>query len=543
MMTMHSSNKILPLLLCLLLVTGCKKGWLDVNYNPRDLTSTDATPDLILAPLLERAIAVQETRFLQHWMGYWAYYHFPSGHALQTYDRTQIDGDSFSGEVAPEIAFLETRSRDLRMTFYTGIAKVLRVLAFQRAVDVVNSMPYKDAFISTILQPRYDDGLTIYEDLMRQLDEATTLIKGAKLGDNIKISVADIMFHGEQAKWIKFINTIKLRLLIHQANRTDRAAYITAEIAKIKNEGSGFLESGQDASVNPGYIINKKLSYYFGSFSSHNQYGGGDYNPLMQMGSREWAHANVFAMNLLKQNNDPRQELFYSTIDIPVPSGAPEPFPQPGRQDLRGNKVGLYVNSGAFPYQDGAYISSVGGSRNSDIVKPEARGIIKGRDMADWVMTSIESKFLQAEAIQRGWLPGIAEEAYKDAVKESFRWLNAGGNATAPALSDAIFDTWYNAEVTAGNVNVSWAAAPDKYKLLMFQKYMAFNGIEPLESWTDYRRNGRYPDVPISIDPARVGNTLPFRLLYNSNEYIVNAANVNAVGPVNIFTSKIWWMP
>lgn len=543
-MTMHFSNKIFPFLLCLLLlITGCKKGWLDVNYNPRDLTNTDATPDLVLAPLLEQAVAVKNTRFLQHWMGYWAFYHFPPGNTLQTYDRIQVERNTYAAEVPPEISFLEARSRELRMTFYTGIAKVLRVLQFQRAVDVVNSMPYKDAFNPAILQPRYDNGQAIYEDLMRQLDTAATLIKDAKPGDNIKISIVDIMFHGDQGKWIKFINTIKLRLLIHQANRTDRAAYITTEIAKIQQEGSGFLESGQDASVNPGYIINRKLSYYFGHFSSHNQYGGGDFDPVMQMGSWDWAHANVFAMNLLKENNDPRLEFFYSAVDIPLPAGAAEPFPQPGRQDFRGNKVGLYVNSGTYPYQGDTYVSAVGGSRNNDVVKPTAGGIIKGRDMSDWVMTSIESKFLQAEAIQRGWWPGDAQEAYKDAVKESFRWLNVGGNSTVPALSDAVFDTWYNAETTAGNVNVSWAAAPDKYKLLMFQKYMAFNGIEPMEAWTDYRRNGRYPDVPISIDPARVGNTLPFRLLYNSNEYIVNAANVNAVGPINIFTSKIWWMP
>ncbi|WP_343306560.1 SusD/RagB family nutrient-binding outer membrane lipoprotein [Chitinophaga niabensis] len=541
---MRFSNKILPLLLCLpLLITGCKKGWLDVNYNPRDLTNTDATPDLITAPLLERAVATQDTRFLQNWMGYWAYYHFPAGHPIQTYDRIQLSSETYNGSIPPELTFLETRSRELKMTFYTGIAKVLKVLHFQRTVDIVSSMPYRDAFNAAILQPRYDDGLMIYEDLMRQLDTASNLIRDAKSADNIKISTVDIMFHGDQAKWLKFINTIKLRLLVHQANRTDRAAYIAAEIAKIKTEGSGFLESGQDASVNPGYIINRKLSYYYGCFSSHNQWGGGDFNAVTQVGSWDWAHANVFAMNLLKENNDPRLGFFYSTIDMPLPAGAPEPFPQPGSQNFRGNKFGIYVNSGTYPYQGGAYVSAVGGSRNTDVVKPTASGIIKGRDMADWVMTSIESKFLQAEAVQRGWLPGDAEEAYKDAVKESFRWLNVGGNTAVPSLSDAVFDTWYNAETLAGNINVSWAAAPDKYKLLMFQKYMAFNGIEPMEAWTDYRRNGRYPDVPVSADPARVGNTVPFRLMYHSNEYIVNAANVNAVGPVNVFTSKIWWMP
>lgn len=539
---MKFSNRIWALLLCgTLIMAGCKKGWLDVNYNPMDLTDTDATPDLILAPLLENSIAARDTRFLQHWMGYWCYYQFPAGHALVTYNRTQAEGQNFLGRVNAEIPFLEMRSRQLNQTFYTGIGKVLKTIQFQRVVDVLNNMPYSEAFNASILQPRYDDARLIYEDLMRQLDTASTLIKNANLNANLKIDIADIMFHGNKISWLKFINTLKLRLLVHQANRADRAAYITSEIAKIKNDGNGFLESGQDASVNPGYTITKKLSYYFGCFSNHNQYGGGDFDAIMQIGSYDWSRANVYAMNLLKADEDPRLGLIYSTVDEPLPPGAPEPFTQPDPQEFRGNQYGYFVNSAEYPYQNIPYISTVGGSRNNDIVSPYAKGIIKGRDMADWIMTSIESKFLQAEAIYRGWLPGDAETAYKEAVQESFRWLNAGANNTMPSLSDDIFNSWYATQTA--NPHVNWMAAPDKYKLLMYQKYVAFNGIEPMETWTDYRRNGRYPDVPASVAPQRVGNVIPIRLLYNQNEYIVNPKNANAQGQIDIFNSKIWWMP
>ncbi|MGN7720116.1 SusD/RagB family nutrient-binding outer membrane lipoprotein [Chitinophaga sp. 22620] len=541
-MMMRSSYKKILYVLCLaLLAAGCKKGWLDVNYNPRDLTNTEVTPDLMLAPVMERSVAAMNTRFLQHWMGYWCYYQFPAGHSLVTYNRPAAEMGIFPGQVSPELPFLEARSMELGQTFYAGIAKALKVVQFQRVTDVVNNMPYTDAFDARVLQPRYDDAKLIYESMMRQLDTASRLIKEANVNNNLKITIADIMFHGDQPSWLRFINTLKLRLLVHQANRSDRAAYISAEVAKIMSEGSGFLESGKDASINPGYMLGKNLSYYFGCFSNHNQYGGGDFDALLQVGSYDWAHANVYAMNLLKGDDDPRLGLFYSTVDLPLPAGAPEPFAQPGPQEFRGNQYGNFINASAYPYQGNTYVSAVGGSRNNDIVKPEAKGIIKGRDMADWIMTSIESKFLQAEAVQRGWIPGDAETAYKEAVKESFRWLNAGGNSTMPALSDAIFDTWYAQQIA--NPRVSWAAAPDKYKLLMYQKYMAFNGIEPLETWTDYRRNGRFPDIPASVSPQRVGNVVPFRLLYNRNEYIVNANNVNAQGTINIFTSKIWWMP
>ncbi|MCP2937624.1 SusD/RagB family nutrient-binding outer membrane lipoprotein, partial [Salmonella enterica subsp. enterica serovar Typhimurium] len=70
------------------------------------------------------------------------------------------------------------------------------------------------------------------------------------------------MFGGDQTKWVKFANTLKLRLLMHQASRADRAAYVQAEIAKIVAEGSGFLGSGEDAAVNPGFQQDKPNAFY-----------------------------------------------------------------------------------------------------------------------------------------------------------------------------------------------------------------------------------------------------------------------------------------
>jgi hypothetical protein len=226
-----------------------------------------------------------------------------------------------------------------------------------------------------------------------------------------------------------------------------------------------------------------------------------------------------------------------------MPPGSAEPFTQAPPADFRGNRYGLPVSQFEFRFQSANFVSQIGGVTAHGPKTPASTGIIKGYDMDSWVITSIESLFLQAEAIQRGWLPGNAEEAYKNAVKETFRWLNVGGNSNMPSLSDAAFDVWYNAQVTAGNQKVSWAAAPDKYKLLMFQKYIAFNGIEPFETYTDYRRNGAYPNIPLSYDPGRISSTMPIRMPYLETEYTANRDNVNAQGDINIFTSKIWWMP
>jgi hypothetical protein len=526
-------------------ITACDN-WLDVNYDPRNLTDHSATVEVILPPLLERCASVGGPWVIHHWMGYWSHWNMNENYGAVNYKDVQATSAFYFNVTPPaEISYLEKKAKQSDQLFYWGIAKVVKALKWSQAVDMVNNMPYEDAYNVKILQPRYSQGEAIYEDLIKQLDSAAILIKTATSLQSSDIINTDIMFHGDKAKWAKLINTVKLRLLIHQANRTEREQYILSEIQKIVSEGSGFLGSGEDASVNPSYSTDRyKLSRYFGTYSSHNfQWGGGFYDARYQFTSTQVAHANVYALELLKSDNDPRIGLLYSTIDNPFTPGDPEPFPQSAPLDFRGNKFGLYIDALKYPYQDPLYVSAVGGSRNLADVNPSAQGIIKGKNMSDWVLTSVESMFLQAEAVQRNWIAGDAEQAYLDAVTESFRWLNAGGNSTDPSLSDEIFFEWYNEQVDTGNDRVSWAAAPDKYKLLMYQKYMALNGIESLETWNDYRRNGRFPDVPLSAASSLVGDKVPIRLLYNQDEYRYNTDHVKAQGPIDMFSSKIWWMP
>lgn len=541
---MRNQYKLLFITLCtagVMFLAGCKKGWIDINYNPLQLTENNATPDIILPDLLLSSQSVVNDDFLQAWMGYWASSDYPTGTAQIMF--FPMD-HSFLGSATPDvnIFLFEKNAQRHDQPYYVGIAKVLKALHWSRAVDISNNIPYGDVGKVEIRKPRYDDGKVIYEDLMRELDAAIGLIKGASQDKALRIGIADIMFKGNKVMWVKFINTLKLRLLMHQAGRTDRAAYIQAEIAKIMAEGTGFLNSGEDADMNPGYTDQKPAQYY-GKYSAFDIYPryyislGSAFLPYWQLAS-----ANVTAMNMLKENNDPRLGFFYSPARLPVPAGGAEPFTQPGPVEYRGNRLGLPVNRLEYPYQQTDYVSQVGGVRTlRTAVSPASTGIIKGYNMDSWIMTSIESKFLQAEAIYRGWLPGDAETAYEEAVKESFRWLNVGGNSNTPALSDAVFNTWYAQE--AANPKVSWAAAPDKYKLLMFQKYMAFNGIEPFEAWVDYRRNGSFPDIPLSYDPTRTSDKMPIRLPYPVSESLLNKENLEAQGTIDPFTSKIWWMP
>lgn len=541
---MHISKYKISVFVLLIIVigAGCKK-WMDINHDPNTKTESTITPDQVLPGALTRSSNSVNLNFvsISNWMGYWCVAaDLTQDPEEQTYNignssNTLRFNDFYSN--SNEYQLVAEKALQTGQQFYLAAAMIMKAYNFGLLVDCFNNVPYREALQGVngatninYLLPHYDDAKFIYEDLITQIDSAIQLVKISDVYKNYRFEDADIMFHGNKVKWIKFANTLKLRLLMHQASRPDRASYIQAEINKILAEGSGFLGSGEDAAVNPGFLQTpaEKVNAYYESF------GFSTYDNSLRANPR----ANIIAMNFLKADQDPRLGYFYRPVEASVPPGAPEPYTQPEPSNYRGGQYGLQVNPDDYPYQGYIYLSAPGGITTGGPVTAASSGIFKGYNMDAWILTSVESLFLQAEAIQRGWISGDAKTAYKDAVRESYRWLNVNND---PAAADIAFADWYASQTA--NIRVNWDAATDKYKLLMYQKYMALNGIAPLETWTDYRRNGAYPSIPLSVHPSRTSDVIPIRLLYPQSEYNNNTENVKAQGVISAFTSKIWWMP
>ncbi len=113
--------------------------------------------------------------------------------------------------------------------------------------------------------------------------------------------------------------------------------------------------------------------------------------------------------------------------------------------------------------------------------------------------------FLQAEAIFKGWdiggpYAGNAQAAYEAAISESFKWLQVT-----------------NAQTEAGMITIAGCCRLDfcipvmmrGLELIIWQKYIALTGINPLRAWNDYRRLGLPSDVPLSVSNSRQGEKIP----------------------------------
>lgn len=508
-------RKLLLAVPLLLVLGSCEKKFFDINQNPNTATEASVTADLILPYAMVETGRITTTFYsgLGKWMGYWsigsnyatgdeAKYNITTNYGNGTW--TAYYDNIFDYHKAQE------KAEATGMDFYAGIAKIMKAHNFQALVDIFNNVPYSQALsIQTHITPAYDKGADIYKDLLKQITEGINLIKSADVNKNTRLFEADIMFHGDKTKWAKFGNSLKLRLLIHQSQVPGFNP--AAEIAIITAEGSGFLGAGETAGVNPGLpgdpgYKTDKPNPFWATYA---------FNKDGQTYPNNFSRANTYALNLMKNLGDERYKYFYRPV-------------RPGNS-FSGQWRGVDYGNPNDPGQiyNETQLSDIGGAPTA---AGGPSGLAKSVSMDAWVFTSFESLFLQAEAQVRGWLPGDAHATYIAAVRESFVWLGVP-NAIAAA------DTY----LSSLDAKVAWpASTADRIKVIAWQKYFAFNGNNHLESWNDFRRLDIVTPA-ISIDPGRISNTIPIRWLYPIDEYSYNAANVEAQGTINQFTSRVFW--
>ncbi len=501
-----------------LLLGGCTK-YLDVNQNPNQ--PTVVTPSVVLSSALAGSGAnlAQDYLNLPRWMGYWSRsgnyvpdvqtetYAIPNNYTDPEWTRIYQTLSSYN--------YIGTTAQAQHLPFYEGVSKVMSAFHFATLVDIYNNVPYSDAFkVSTSVQPTYDDAQTIYNDLVSQIDSAIILFDAAKdfyaAAPSIILTVDDqydILFGSggsgdadvaaaRMDAWVRFANTLELKLLIHQSEVASQQTYITTQMAKIATNGRGFMGAGQGAFINPGYQKStSKISPFYANFQG----------VTAATTNVSYFRANTYAINFYGSANDPRIGSFYAPVN--------------------GGYAGNYDGDPA----------SVSNASTSAI----GAGLLKGATQNEWIFSDFESLFLQAEARQRGWITTgpSAQALYESGIVQSFVYLYQTADNTVDPTTDPTTDA--SDLYTSGVVDYDWSASPNKIEAIITQKWAALNGINWVEAWTDYRRLG-IPNLPISASPTHVEPEIPVRYLYPQTEYNTNS-NTPPLPANAQFTAKIFW--
>jgi hypothetical protein len=499
------NKKILTIFVSLALSGSSCSDFLAVNeVNPNTASSVPAK--LILPAALTNVVKVLDNPrnfdFVYLWYGLWSVsngyaqpanlvqYRLTNANYQNAFTNLYLAGQNF--------AEIEKAATDPKDAGYVAIAMIMKVYIMQNLVDCWGNVPYKEAFNATkgILKPVYDDQKGIYEDLVLKLDAAIAIINTLPVDASEIGAYNDVMYSGNMGLWAKFANTLKLRILVHQSGMTGRDAYIKAAI--FRTSSVGYLGAGQGALVNPGFLeTDTKMNPFYEYF-----YKG---DASAQSDGIAYYFAGKDAVDFMIINEDPRIGRFF--------------LPYSGTS-FTGNWLGQDPN--AHPPLLPAATSKLG------YLKGDAGYLIGTSTMSAPVLTDFESLFIQAEAAQRGYITGNAKTLYNAAITQSFVYR---GLASSAATSFLAID----------RIAVNYDLATDKIKLILSQKWLSLMGVSPIEIWTDYRRTGFPSFIHFSEDASKANSTPPVRLFYPQRELSSNNANLVAVGPIDAFSSKIFW--
>lgn len=484
---------IFIILFLLIASSSCKKDFLTslaTNPNAPSVTTANA---LLIGSLANTAAIMNSSLFQQYayWVGHLSY-----STGYQTSVPYELYGFTSSNFDVWTPLYLNVNNYNALLNlntgpYYNAIAKIMMVYDFEALVDSYNNVPYFNALKGAgNLTPSYDNGSVIYDDLLKQLDASITTISGAS-ASSPNPGTADIMYGGNMTNWLKFANTLKLRLALRQSNLSTKTAALKTDIQSTQS--LGYLDGTNSAEVNPGYL--------------NSDANGGQQSPLWlqyglnasggAIGSRANTQANSYAVNFFYNHND----------------------------TLRANQV-YAVNP-----TNGLVVSTFFGERNPPKLTPSkfGPGVLKSPTMNAKLLSSAEALFLQSEAAAAGMITGNAGTLYNAGIKADF--VDKGLTA---AQATAYYSQVGNAFPTAGSFATQQQA-------IIGQKWAALIVYGSFEAFNELRRSGYPNDIPLSLalSPAPTKNIS--RIFYPFVEFSTNAANVAAQGTVDKFNSKIFW--
>ena len=552
---------ILPILIVAISFFGCSN-YLDVDT---DKDNPTVAPINQLLPNIEVAVAL---------LGDWNNY---SGEVLGTQTHQGVsrsEQDQYGTQASnipmnndwnnvylslTDLETLITQADDEGATVYKGIGQLLKAYMMSVAVDLWGDVPYSEATLlkQGKVSPVFDNSESIYESIFDLIDEAkenlknpTGLIPGAD----------DFYYSGSASKWIKFANTLKLKLY-NQIRLSSSPIFSQSSLNALVTENNFFSSNADDfqfkhtATVSPQDERNQLFQAAYGGAQIDHYVSPWFYEILMGMNPR--IHTN---------NKDPRIPYYWANQ---LKDGQ---FPRDQSDPITGNPRADYWDSstGFFSIRFGSVGPNRDGSAANDATFPGifpcggryddnqgfARTVASGTGVAPRrILTYDEFLYIQAELMQVGLISGDAGTKLTQAMTASFAKVDqvvvgTGTTQIVPKLISSASVATFLANIAT---EFSAASPEKKLEIIMTQKWVATYG-DQLDQYNDYRRTG-YPVLanPLATNEYQLDNGNAFPLLDSDTTlnnpfnrtyfWPENELNLNQNAPAQktIATYRVFW--
>jgi hypothetical protein len=353
-----------------------------------------------------------------------------------------------------------------------AIIEIMTVFAWSYIIENFGDMPYSQALNIDYPSPVYDDGLTVYKDLIDRLDVAMdqldVTVGGMLPGyDNICGSTP-----AGTALWYKFANTLKLRMGL-----------------MLYDVDAGYSKSIAEAAAPNVFTAGDVMTMkWLSDAPNENQ----QFLDFVQSGRDDY----VVTSNLIDamQPSTPRPDTSILIVTVTDP------------------RLKFY----AIPVVGSDPPVYIGGAQGQANGFPSFSHVNPMHLTADrpWIISDYtEAEFLLAEAVERGFnVGGTAETHYNNAVESSI--LYWGGT---PAEADAYL----------AQPSVAYATAfPSWKQKIGTQAWLAY-WLRGNTLWNSYRRLD-YPRLFAPPNYKQNIDKVPVRLFYPVSEQTLNADNYEA---------------
>jgi hypothetical protein len=507
-------------------MTGCTKKFEEINTNKNTIPTVGATEYPFLFAKAQSVSTnsqwnyqVAQNLFADQYAQYFACVatYFPSDRNVIRMDWVGAAFNPFYTDMMPQLQTI-MENADANSPEH-ALADIVWVLGFHKVTDYWGPIPYFSAGQPATSVP-YDSQDKIYDDFFKRLTAAVAVLK-ANTGA-VPYGNFDLIFHGDVNKWIKFANTLRLRLALRISNVDPTRAKAEAEAAVA--DGVMMTSPDDDA------LIDRSLK-------------GDDGNGLSIMSDWNEFRMSAAMESALKGYNDPRMPVYF------LPVGASGDNPN-GNGQYNGVRNGLTsteltetINLATSNSHTGArWASTPFGGVSNHLETPQN------------VMATAEAYFLRAEGALLGWnMGGDAKDLYEAGITNSMKQWGITDNATITTYingtSTPVAPNDFLNSPPVNNIPVKWSGDVNtEREQIATQKWLALYP-DGMEAWADYRRSRYLKLYPVahSDNPDITNTTTQWirRIPFLDSEKNVNGDEVDKAvdllgGPDKV-TTPLWW--
>jgi Starch-binding associating with outer membrane len=550
------------LLLCSIIVaTSCTDKFEEINTNPSTLPKLGSEELLFLFSKAQSSATqngwnyqVSQNLFADQYAQYFGCRatYFASDRMFIVMNWVSAAFDPMYTDVVPQLQTLMSRYDPQSVdadgipdytkftTQESAMASIMWVHAFHQVTDYWGPIPYFKVGVVAKSVP-YDAQNLIYDDFFKRLASAVTVIKSASKKN--LFGSFDLIYGGKEDRWIKFANTLRLRLALRIS---------AVDPARAKAEAEAAVAGGIMTGLDDDALIKRSNK-------------GADFNGLSIMSPWDEFRMSASMESALTGYSDPRLEIYFQPA---LATGTYEGL----RNGLSVADLGLDVHSPNRLSHTGVRWSDFktepnpdydGTSKTNKLRKADNPG--QGLEISSNVMHTAEAYFLRAEGALNGWnMGGTAQTFYEAGIKASMNqwgitndaaivnYINSPATPIAPNDFITELPGKTSPAMNTTSIKFGGTVAMQREQIAM-QKWLALfpNGME---AWADYRRQHNnlhlYPipnsdNSDIAAADSRSGTVWLRRIPFLSQEVGRNKDGVNGgvtkLGGPDKVTTSLWW--